>query len=67
MAQEKGAKAILATLWSVADESTQLLLSEFYRLRKENPGLTKAEALQLAQRRHARRQTAAFGRGSREA
>ncbi|HEX8072712.1 MAG TPA: CHAT domain-containing tetratricopeptide repeat protein [Pyrinomonadaceae bacterium] len=49
VAQQKGAKAILATLWSVADESTQLLMSEFYRLRKERPGLTKAAALQLAQ------------------
>jgi CHAT domain-containing protein len=50
VAQEKGAKAILATLWGVADESTQLLMSEFYRLRKERPALTKAKALQLAQR-----------------
>jgi CHAT domain-containing protein len=49
VAQQKGAKAILATLWSVADESTQLLMSEFYRLRKESPQLTKAAALQLAQ------------------
>jgi CHAT domain-containing protein/tetratricopeptide (TPR) repeat protein len=49
VAQQRGAKAILATLWSVADESTQLLMSEFYRLRKENPQLTKAAALQLAQ------------------
>ncbi len=50
VAQQKGAKAILATLWSVADESTQLLMSEFYRLRKGNPRLTKAAALQMAQR-----------------
>jgi CHAT domain-containing protein len=49
IAQETGAKAILATLWSVADESTSLLMSEFYRLRKETPQLTKAEALQRAQ------------------
>lgn len=49
MAQQTGAKSILATLWSVADESTQLLMSEFYRLYKENPRLTKAAALQLAQ------------------
>jgi CHAT domain-containing protein/tetratricopeptide (TPR) repeat protein len=51
VAQQKGAKAILATLWSVADESTQLLMSEFYRLRKERPRLTKAAALQLAQQK----------------
>jgi CHAT domain-containing protein len=49
VAQQKGAKAILATLWSVADESTQLLMSEFYRLHQANPHLTKAAALQLAQ------------------
>ncbi|HEX8737221.1 MAG TPA: CHAT domain-containing tetratricopeptide repeat protein [Pyrinomonadaceae bacterium] len=47
--QIQGGKSILATLWSVADESTSLLMSEFYRLRKENPRLTKAEAIQLAQ------------------
>jgi CHAT domain-containing protein len=51
VAQQKGAKAILATLWSVEDESTQLLMSEFYRLRKENPQLTKAAALQIAQQK----------------
>ncbi|HEY0173820.1 MAG TPA: CHAT domain-containing protein [Pyrinomonadaceae bacterium] len=50
VAQQNGARAILATLWPVADESTQLLMSEFYRLRMENPPLTKAAALQLAQR-----------------
>ncbi|QQS41271.1 MAG: CHAT domain-containing protein [Acidobacteriota bacterium] len=49
VAQRKGAKAILATLWSVEDESTRLLMAEFYRLRNENPGMTKAEALQRAQ------------------
>lgn len=48
--QAKSGKAILATLWSVADESTSLLMSEFYRLRKENPNLTKAEAMQAAQK-----------------
>lgn len=45
----RGARAILATLWSVSDESTSLLMSEFYRLHKENPAMTKAAALQVAQ------------------
>ena len=48
--QTKSGKAVLATLWAVADESTSLLMSEFYRLRKENPKITKAEAIQLAQK-----------------
>ncbi len=49
IAQQNGAKAVLATLWSVADESTQVLIGEFYRLRKENANLTKSEAMQRAQ------------------
>ena len=47
--ENRGAKAILATLWAVADESTSLLMSEFYRLHKENPKITKAAAMQKAQ------------------
>lgn len=47
--ENRGAKAILATLWSVSDESTSLLMREFYRLHKENPKITKAEAMQKAQ------------------
>ncbi len=47
--QTRSGKAVLATLWSVADASTSLLMSEFYRLRKEKPQLTKAGALQRAQ------------------
>jgi CHAT domain-containing protein len=47
--ESRGAKAVLVTLWLVADESTQLLMAEFYLLRKENPNMTKAEAMQGAQ------------------
>ena len=50
VAQQKGAKSILATLWAVVDESTQMLMTEFYRLRKENPAMSKSAALQAAQR-----------------
>lgn len=49
LAQRKGAKAIIATLWPVADESTRLLMQEFYRLHTAQPGISKAEALQRAQ------------------
>ena len=47
--QAKGGRTVMATLWDVVDESTSLLMSKFYRLKKEKPNLTKAEALQLAQ------------------
>jgi CHAT domain-containing protein len=50
IAQKNGAKAILATLWKVADRSTAILMSEFYRLRKTNPRLSKSQALQMAQK-----------------
>jgi len=48
LAQRKGAKAVIASLWSVADVSTSLLMQEFYRIR-ESATTTKAEALQHAQ------------------
>ena len=49
LAQRQGAKAVMATLWPVVDESTRMLMQEFYRLRNAQPGLPKAEALRLAQ------------------
>lgn len=49
VAQRQGAKGILATLWPVNDESTALLMCEFYRLRAANPSLPKLEALRQAQ------------------
>ena len=48
VAQTQGAKSILATLWSVDDSSTGLLMSSFYRSR-ERQQLSKAEALRRAQ------------------
>ena len=48
LAQCQGAKAVIATLWAVADESTALLMKEFYRLRMSDPSITKAEALRQA-------------------
>jgi len=49
LAQRQGAKAVMASLWPVADASTRLLMQEFYRLRGEGEGMTKAEALRRAQ------------------
>jgi CHAT domain-containing protein len=49
LAQRQGAKAVIATLWSVADASTAILMKEFYRLRTADPTMTKAQALQQAQ------------------
>ena len=48
IAQQQGAKAVLATLWSVADESTAMLMAELYR-RRQSESLTKIEALRLSQ------------------
>jgi len=49
IAQRKGAKAIIATLWPVADDSTTLLMQQFYRLHESEHGISKAEALRRAQ------------------
>jgi CHAT domain-containing protein/tetratricopeptide (TPR) repeat protein len=49
LAQQKGAKAVIATLWPVADASTNELMQTFYRIRESKPGTTKAEALRQAQ------------------
>ncbi len=45
----RGAKSVMATLWAVIDDSTALLMGEFYRLRKLNPSWTKSETLRQAQ------------------
>lgn len=47
LAQNRGARAVLATLWSVADASTATLMTRFYEERAG--GETKAEALRRAQ------------------
>ena len=49
LAQRKGAKAVIATLWPVADASTNELMQAFYRIRESKKGMTKVEALQQAQ------------------
>ncbi len=49
LAQRQGAKAVIASLWPVADTSTSLLMQELYRIRESSSGKTKLEALQEAQ------------------
>ncbi|MBO3463717.1 CHAT domain-containing protein [Aetokthonos hydrillicola Thurmond2011] len=44
-----GAKAVIASLWQVNDTSTKDLMQHFYTYLAQNPQLTKAEALRLAQ------------------
>jgi CHAT domain-containing protein/Tfp pilus assembly protein PilF len=49
MAQRQGAKAVVGSLWPVADESTKELMQTFYRVRQAKKGTSKAEALRHAQ------------------
>lgn len=48
IAQQQGAKAVLASLWKVADSSTATLMGDMYR-RRTQAGLSKIEALRQAQ------------------
>ncbi|MCT7989146.1 CHAT domain-containing protein [Laspinema olomoucense] len=49
-ALRSGARSTLASLWSVHDQSTADLMSEFYRqLTRSEAGMTKSEALRQAQ------------------
>lgn len=48
--QAKSGKAVLATLWSVSDESTSMLMSDFYRIRKELPSAGKTGAIATVQK-----------------
>ena len=48
IAQQQGAKAVLATLWPVADGSTAKLMSDMYQ-RRQSQGFSKIEALRQAQ------------------
>lgn len=48
VAVRAGARSALATLWSVNDQASTDLVTEFYT-QLENPGVSRAEALQRAQ------------------
>lgn len=49
LAQNLGAKSVIATLWPVADESTGLFMQQFYKLRASPAGVSKAEAMRRIQ------------------
>ncbi|MEO1394634.1 MAG: CHAT domain-containing protein [Cyanobacteria bacterium J06634_5] len=49
MAIRSGARSTLATLWQVNDDSTAILMKQFYQQLLETPSMTKAEALRAAQ------------------
>ncbi len=49
MAVRTGASSTLATLWQVSDESTAALMANFYQQLSQNPQMSKAEALRIAQ------------------
>ena len=49
LAQERGAQAVIATLWPVMDSSTAKLMTRFYKLMFTDRGINKAEALRQAQ------------------
>jgi CHAT domain-containing protein len=48
IAIKAGARSALATLWVINDESTSILVTEFYR-QLQDPGVSRAVALQRAQ------------------
>ena len=48
VAQKQGAKAVLATLWSVADDSTREWMVKFYEIHNRG-NISKAEAMRQAQ------------------
>ncbi|MDF5729352.1 MAG: CHAT domain-containing protein [Rhizonema sp. PD38] len=49
VAVKAGARSTLASLWNVDDESTAVLMSQFYQELAKTPTVTKAEALRHAQ------------------
>jgi len=51
VAIKAGARSAIASLWFVNDESTSQLVTEFYRTLTQQPQLSKAEALQVAQQK----------------
>jgi CHAT domain-containing protein/Tfp pilus assembly protein PilF len=49
LAQREGARSVVASLWSVADVSTSLMMQRFYKVRESAGPTTKLDALRDAQ------------------
>ena len=49
MSVRTGVKSTLATLWQVSDRSTAIVMNRFYDYLSQNPQISKAKALRLAQ------------------
>lgn len=49
MSVRTGVSSTLATLWQISDRSTAVMMDRFYEYLSQNPNITKAEALRLAQ------------------
>ena len=49
LAQSLGVKSVIASLWEVSDAGTPELMIRFYKLRSENPQMSKGEAFRKAQ------------------
>ena len=48
-AVKAGARSVVGSLWSVSDEATEQLISDFYADLRDHPEVSKAQALQHAQ------------------
>ena len=64
LAQRQGAKAVVASLWPVADRSTKFLMQEFYRVRESQAGMSKVAALRAAQLKLLRGEIAVDGQST---
>ncbi|MEM7042337.1 MAG: CHAT domain-containing protein [Pseudomonadota bacterium] len=49
LAVKSGARSAVASLWQVNDRASSLLIADFYERLRDQPGVTKAKALQQAQ------------------
>lgn len=49
LAVKSGARSALASLWYINDRASSLLLADFYEQLRDQPGISKARALQRAQ------------------